>query len=202
MQALRVAYLHLGRDRGIASSTASKLSVKRDHHTCSVPNEHVLILPRRRTVALNEDVTKTVEVVGREVKTDANESIVAKDVQTVDPDGTDTELSGAIPMPLPSLRCRKILSTASGVWGRSHLLFCRSPRQPAKSVGLIEAERVSDDEWDGKQENGGCDGSLSNHSIPSAFLNASHPALCVACPGIRSHAVPVALVGECSIPVV
>ena len=32
--------------------------------------------------------------------------------------------------------------------------------------------------------------------------NASHAARCVACHGVRSHPVPVALVGECSIPVV
>jgi len=30
--------------------------------------------------------------------------------------------------------------------------------------------------------------------------NASHAARRVACHGVRSHAVPVALVGECSIP--
>jgi len=36
----------------------------------------------------------------------------------------------------------------------------------------------------------------------SAHLNASHAARCVACHGARSHAVPVALVGECPIPVV
>jgi hypothetical protein len=36
----------------------------------------------------------------------------------------------------------------------------------------------------------------------SAFLNASHAARCVARHGVRSHAAPVALVGECSIPVV
>ncbi len=34
------------------------------------------------------------------------------------------------------------------------------------------------------------------------FFNASHAALCLACHGVRSHPVPVALVGECSIPVV
>ena len=39
-------------------------------------------------------------------------------------------------------------------------------------------------------------------SPPSAFHNASHAALCTACHGVRSHAEPVALVGECSIPVV
>jgi hypothetical protein len=32
--------------------------------------------------------------------------------------------------------------------------------------------------------------------------NASHAARCVACRGVRSHPVPVALVGECSMPVV
>jgi hypothetical protein len=35
-----------------------------------------------------------------------------------------------------------------------------------------------------------------------AFPNASHAARCVACHGVRSHPVPVALVGECSMPVV
>jgi hypothetical protein len=34
------------------------------------------------------------------------------------------------------------------------------------------------------------------------FFSAYHAARCVACDGVRSHAVPVALVGECSIPVV
>ena len=33
-------------------------------------------------------------------------------------------------------------------------------------------------------------------------LRAANAARCVACHGVRSHAVPVALVGECSIPVV
>jgi len=33
-------------------------------------------------------------------------------------------------------------------------------------------------------------------------LSASHPARCVACEDVRSHPVLVALVGECSIPVV
>ena len=35
-----------------------------------------------------------------------------------------------------------------------------------------------------------------------ALVSASHAARCVACHGVRSHPVPVALVGECSIPVV
>jgi len=34
-----------------------------------------------------------------------------------------------------------------------------------------------------------------------AFFNASQAARGVACPGVRSHPAPVALVGECSIPV-
>ena len=34
------------------------------------------------------------------------------------------------------------------------------------------------------------------------LFSASHAARCVARHGVRSHAVPVALVGECSIPVV
>jgi len=38
--------------------------------------------------------------------------------------------------------------------------------------------------------------------IPYGLLVASYRARCVARHGIRSHAVPVALVGECSIPVV
>jgi cytochrome c553 len=36
----------------------------------------------------------------------------------------------------------------------------------------------------------------------SSSQRASHAARCVACHGVRSHPVPVALVGECSIPVV
>ena len=36
----------------------------------------------------------------------------------------------------------------------------------------------------------------------SRLLTASHAARYVACHGVRSHAVPVALVGECSIPFV
>jgi len=36
----------------------------------------------------------------------------------------------------------------------------------------------------------------------SILLSASHAARCVACHGVRSHPVPVALVGECSMPVV
>jgi hypothetical protein len=35
-----------------------------------------------------------------------------------------------------------------------------------------------------------------------AFLNACRAALCTARHGVRSHPAPVALVGECSIPVV
>jgi hypothetical protein len=46
---------------------------------------------------------------------------------------------------------------------------------------------------------GGC---LVFHSGGSAFSNASHAARRVARHGVRSHAVPVALVGECSMPVV
>ena len=34
------------------------------------------------------------------------------------------------------------------------------------------------------------------------MFSASHAARCVACHGVRPHPVPVALVGECSIPVV
>jgi len=37
---------------------------------------------------------------------------------------------------------------------------------------------------------------------PLAFFSASHAARCVACQADRSHPVPVALVGECSMPVV
>src|SRR4029077_15896845 len=40
------------------------------------------------------------------------------------------------------------------------------------------------------------------HRAASTLLSASHAARCVACHGVRSHPVPVALVGECSIPVV
>jgi hypothetical protein len=42
----------------------------------------------------------------------------------------------------------------------------------------------------------------TTHHSSSAFLRASRAARCVACHGVRSHAVPVALVGECCIPVV
>ena len=41
----------------------------------------------------------------------------------------------------------------------------------------------------------------SSH-FPSIFFSASNAARCVACQGVRSHPVPVALVGQCSIPVV
>jgi hypothetical protein len=40
------------------------------------------------------------------------------------------------------------------------------------------------------------------HLAAFTFLDASHAARFVACHGVRSHAVPVALVGECSMPVV
>ena len=41
------------------------------------------------------------------------------------------------------------------------------------------------------------------HRITSCdFVSGSHAARCVACHGVGSHPVPVALVGECSIPVV
>jgi hypothetical protein len=40
----------------------------------------------------------------------------------------------------------------------------------------------------------------SNHFVCLMRLSASHAARCVACQGVRSHPVPVALVGECSIP--
>jgi len=39
----------------------------------------------------------------------------------------------------------------------------------------------------------------SDQATKNRFLSASHAARCVACHGVRSHAVPVALVGECSI---
>ena len=42
----------------------------------------------------------------------------------------------------------------------------------------------------------------AHRSSSQTFFNASHAARCVACQGVRSHPVPVALVGECSIPVV
>ena len=45
-------------------------------------------------------------------------------------------------------------------------------------------------------------GPLSSALHGSLLLNASHPARCVACEDVRSHPVLVALVGECSIPVV
>jgi len=37
---------------------------------------------------------------------------------------------------------------------------------------------------------------------PQALLTASYAARCVACQGVRSQAVPVALVGEFSMPAV
>jgi mono/diheme cytochrome c family protein len=39
-------------------------------------------------------------------------------------------------------------------------------------------------------------------AIRASFFQRLHAARCVACHGVRSHPVPVALVGECSIPVV
>jgi hypothetical protein len=42
---------------------------------------------------------------------------------------------------------------------------------------------------------------FGTHAV-SILLSASHAARCVACHGVRSHAVPVALVGECSMAVV
>jgi hypothetical protein len=41
-----------------------------------------------------------------------------------------------------------------------------------------------------------------NQFVSLMRLSASHVARCVACHGVRSQPVPVALVGECSIPVV
>jgi len=38
------------------------------------------------------------------------------------------------------------------------------------------------------------------HRVGSCFFNASPAALWTACHGVRSHPVPVALVGECSMP--
>jgi hypothetical protein len=38
--------------------------------------------------------------------------------------------------------------------------------------------------------------------LETALLSASHVACCTACHRVRSHPVPVALVAECSIPVV
>jgi hypothetical protein len=37
--------------------------------------------------------------------------------------------------------------------------------------------------------------------VSFAFLSASNAARCVACHSVRSHPVPVALVGKCSNPV-
>jgi hypothetical protein len=46
-------------------------------------------------------------------------------------------------------------------------------------------------------------GAMRTHQPPCpTLLNAPHAARGVARHGVRSHAVPVALVGECSIPVV
>ncbi len=50
------------------------------------------------------------------------------------------------------------------------------------------------------------DDQLARHFLRSVLafsgtiVNAAHAALCAACHGVRSHPVPVALVGECSIP--
>jgi len=38
--------------------------------------------------------------------------------------------------------------------------------------------------------------------VTQLVSKASHAARCVACHGVRSHPVPVALVSECSFPVV
>jgi len=43
---------------------------------------------------------------------------------------------------------------------------------------------------------------FSSRQSVSELFSPSHAARCVACHGVRSHAVPVALVGECSMPVV
>jgi hypothetical protein len=43
---------------------------------------------------------------------------------------------------------------------------------------------------------------LSLHWVIVTRISASTAARCVACHGVRSQAVPVGLVGECSIPVV
>ena len=39
-------------------------------------------------------------------------------------------------------------------------------------------------------------------ALAPARFSAPHAARCAACHGVRSHVVPVALVGECSMPVV
>jgi len=44
--------------------------------------------------------------------------------------------------------------------------------------------------------------SRSGDQVSSALLNAYHAAAVSRCQGVRSHAVPVALVDECSIPLV
>ena len=47
------------------------------------------------------------------------------------------------------------------------------------------------------------DGGEQRHAGPvDSTFNASHAARCVARHGVGSHAVPVALVGGCSLPVV
>ena len=48
----------------------------------------------------------------------------------------------------------------------------------------------------------GLGGERDDHDVTSRMVRASHAARCVARHGVRSHPVPVALVGECSIPVV
>ena len=59
---------------------------------------------------------------------------------------------------------------------------------------------------DGRSEDAFVPLCCATRQLPLAFcvhiLSASRAARCVACHGVRSHPVPVALVGECSIPVV
>src|SRR5262249_8368730 len=45
-------------------------------------------------------------------------------------------------------------------------------------------------------------GQQHHASLVDSTFNASHSARCAACHGVRSQAVPIALVGECSMPVV
>ena len=80
-------------------------------------------------------------------------------------------------------------------------LFAHKVQRAAQTARTKEADDASDRQEDRTSP---C---VLSEEIPqrlrsSAFFSASHAARCVACQGVRSHPVPVALVGECSIPVV
>jgi hypothetical protein len=78
---------------------------------------------------------------------------------------------------------------------------CRSVRAQVQRAASQEADDASDRQEDRTSP---CvlSEEISQRLRQSAFFNASHAARCVASHGVGSHAVPIALVGECSIPVV